>query len=218
MNKTMKCVLLVIGVLLLVYVVCMCLYKKEEKFAVDGALNGSVPIGGLKYNSYDMVEPTMDTFADIVAPSEPYGQSRSNCSSLPFPQQAGKNVDYRDLLPDVNTHTTSYDIDVSDPEVFMWRPSVRASIHNRQHATADPYRGDLPIEKDSCGYSSNGWFSSRYGPGDSRLDGFFSEFSNAKFRSLTGQKSYPSQIANEELVMDYQGPNQAGSQLTMEWF
>ena len=90
MNKNMKYVLLVVGALLLAYVIyiCVCNGKQKEKFYVDGSLNGSVPFGGLKYNSYDMVEPTMDTFADIVAPSEPYGATQPTCTSLPLAQKA----------------------------------------------------------------------------------------------------------------------------------
>lgn len=217
MNNRIKYIILAIGAVLLVYVIYMCCTKKKEQFSVDGALNGSVPVGGLVHNTYDVVEPTMDTFADIVAPSQPLSQG--SCTTLPLAQKAGMNVDYRDLLPDVNTNATSYDIDVSDPEVFLWRPSIRSAIHNRQQETADPLRGDLPIQKGACGYSNNGWFSSRYSESDIKLDGYFSEFSNAKFRSLTGQKSYPSAISNEELIMDYQGPNQnAGDQLTLDWY
>lgn len=223
MNCSTKYVLLAIGVLILGYVIYVCCVgkgKNKETFAVDGAINGDVPIGGNYYNTYEMVEPTMDTFADIVAPSEPYAQQSSTCTNLPLATKAGMHTDYRDLLPDVNTHTTSYDIDVTDPEVFMWRPSVRATIHNRQHETADPLRGDLPIVKGACGYSNNSWFSSRYGVGDAKLDGYFSDFSNAKFRSLVGQKSYPQAIANEGTILDHnpQSPSGCGSELTLDWY
>ena len=219
--KSIKYVLLGVGILLVIYIIYVCCTcKQKENFSVDGAINGSAPAGGIPYNSYEMVEPTMDTFADIVAPATPYGQQSATCTQLPLAQKAGLHTDYRDLLPDVNTHTTSYDIDVTDPEVFMWRPSIRASIHNRQQQTADPYRGDLPIQKDSCGYSNNGWFSSRYSEQDAKLDGYFSEFSNAKFRSLTGMKSYPQNIANESLIMDIQGQNTSGKgdELVLDWY
>lgn len=199
MNRNTKMVLMFVGLAILGYIIYSAMSKKTEEFAVDGALNGNQNLGGVVYDApqYDSIEDSSSTFADIVAPSEPAG------CDLPVPTRAGANIDPRDLLPDVNTHATSYDIDVADPEVFMWRPSVRTSIHNRQHQTSDPLRGDLPIVKDSCGYSNNGWFSSRYNEGDAKLDAYFSDFSKHKFRALTGQKSYPQQIANEELVMDH---------------
>jgi len=214
MNRNTKFLLLALGLAFLTYVIYACNGKKEN-FSVDGAINGNVPIGGLNYNSYDLIEPSMDTFADIVAPSQPF--TTQTCTDLPIAQKPGLNTDYRDLLPDVNTHATSYDIDVTDPEVFMWRPSIRTAIHNRQHMTADPLRGDLPITKDSCGYSNNGWFSSRYNEGDAKLDAYFSDFSKAKFRSLTGQKSYPQHIANEGTIMDYQPPV-GGNEMVLDWY
>ncbi len=213
MNNNTKFLLLALGLTFLLYVLYMC-NRKKEGFAVDGAINGNVPAAGLNYNSYDLIEPSMDTFADIVAPSQPAGAG--TCTNLPLPQKAGLHTDYRDLLPDVNTHATSYDIDVTDPEVFMWRPSIRTAIHNRQHMTADPLRGDLPITKDGCGYSNNGWFSSRYNEGDAKLDAYFSEFGSQKFRSLTGQKSYPQYVANEGLLMDAQP--KAGNEMVLDWF
>lgn len=177
--------------------------RKKERFATEGeGATGQYAIGGIINNqpNFDLIDPSNDTFADLVAPVEPAACT----STLPLPQPAGVNFDTRDLLPDINTHTTAYDADISDPEVFMWRPSIRTSIPNRQHIGADPLRGDLPITKDSCGYSNNGWFSSRYGEGDAKTDAYFSEHNNAKFRSLVGQKSYPQHIANEGTIMDYQ--------------
>src|SRR3990167_2857132 len=110
--KSIKYVLLGVGILLVIYIIYVCCTcKQKENFSVDGAINGSAPAGGIPYNSYEMVEPTMDTFADIVAPATPYGQQSATCTQLPLAQKAGLHTDYRDLLPDVNTHTTSYDID-----------------------------------------------------------------------------------------------------------
>lgn len=214
MNNNTKFLLMALGLAFLVYVLWMCNGTKKEKFGNDGTWGMNGPIGGLVDNTaYDMVEPSTSTFADIVAPSEPATRCDSN---LPLPSKAGANIDHRDLLPDVNTHATSYDIDVSDPEVFMWRPSIQTVIHNRQHQTADPLRGDLPIVKDGCGYSNNGWFSSRYNEGDAKLDSYFSDFSKAKFRSLTGQKSYPSYVANEGTIMDFQ-PTKS-DEMVMDWY
>ncbi len=240
-NNNTKFLLSVLGLAFLVYVLYMCNKPKKEKFTWDNAVQGEYLTGGLKQNSYDLIEPTMDTFADIVAPSEPYsapstkdahyagtphyavegpphsGVTSGQCTDLPLPQKAGVNIDHRDLLPDVNTAATSFDIDVTDPEVFMWRPSIRTAIHNRQHLTADPLRGDLPITKDACGYSNNGWFTSRYNEGDAKLDAYFSDFSKHKFRSLTGQKSYPQYIANEGLIMDYQ-PSEKANEMVLDWY
>lgn len=221
MNKNIKYILYGVGILFVCYAlyVCFNINKPKEDFSVDGSINGAVPAGGLVYNAPQMIEPTMDTFADIVSPSEPLSQpSCGSCTNLPLAQKAGLHTDYRDLLPDVNTNATSYDIDVADPEVFLFRPSIRTAIHNRQQEGADPYRGDLPIEKGSCGISNNGWFTSRYGVGDTKLDGFFSEFSNAKFRSLTGQKSYPSFISNEGLIGDFQPVQNKGNELVLQWY
>jgi len=215
--KSHKVVFIIGGIVLLAIIGFLIWYfypSSAEGFAVDGAINGAVPVGGLYQNSYNIVKPSIDTFADIVAPSEPYSCPR-NPKDLPIAHKAGQHQDYRDLMPDVNTHATAYDIDVTDPEVFIWRPSIRTAIHNRQQETADPYRGDLPITKDSCGYSNNGWFSSRYNEGDARLDAYFSEFSKYKFRALTGQKSYPQAVANEGLIMDN---DVKANEMVLDWY
>ena len=173
--------------------------KNNESFSVDGSINGGVPLGGIINNTYDIIQPSVNTFADIVAPSNPGGSCNSR---LPLPIKSGLDMDYRDLLPDVNTSATSYDIDVADPEVFMYRPSIRAAIKNRQWATADNLRGDLLIPADPCNVSRNGWFSSRYSNVDSKVDTFFSAYGKELYSSLTGQRSYPSNVVNEELILD----------------
>ena len=218
MNDNTKKILYGFGIIVVLYF----LYKyltKNESFSVDGAINGSVPLGGIVNNTYDIVQPDINTFADIVAPSMP--MTGGSCNKLPLPMKAGLDNDYRDLLPDVNTHAASYDIDVSDPQVFQYRPSIRSTIHNRQQIGADQLRGDIPIIKSSNSNSNQGWFTSRYGEGDIKTDAYFSSFGEEKFRSLTGQKSYPSFVANEELILDgnfMNHPVQKADELSMDWY
>lgn len=169
-------VIIVVG-LLVWYFACK---KKKEGFNYAGTYRG-VPVvdinatgGGCCANSsYEMV-PSCGTCSESAQPSGDI------------------------ILPDVNTEVPVYDIDVADPQVFLWRPSVRVQIKNRQLALADPLRGDLAITKGSC---HEGWFNSQYGEGDIKLDAYFSEFSNPKFRALTGQNSFPMAVSNEELLM-----------------
>ena len=218
MNDNTKKILYGFGIIVVLYF----LYKyltKNESFSVDGAINGSVPLGGIVNNTYDIVQPDINTFADIVAPSMP--MTGGSCNKLPLPMKAGLDNDYRDLLPDVNTHAASYDLDVSDASTFFYRPSIRSTIHNRNAAQSDPLRGDLPIIKSASSNSNNGWFVSRYGEGDISTDKYFSSFGEEKFRSLTGQKSYPSMIANEELIMDsnlMNHPTQRADEMSMDWY
>lgn len=215
MNENTKKILYVVGILVVLYF----LYKyltKNESFSVDGAINGSVPLGGIVNNTYDIVQPDINTFADIVAPSMPMTGGSCSSNKLPLPMKAGLDNDYRDLLPDVNTHAASYDIDTADPSTFFYRPSIRSTIHNRNMQQSDVLRGDIPIVKSSTSNSNQGWFTSRYGEGDIKTDAYFSEFGQEKFRSLTGQKSYPSFVANEELIMDH--PVQNADELKMDWY
>jgi hypothetical protein len=210
MNRNTKILLCLLGLAIVAYFVYN--LNKKESFSIDGSINGGVPLGGIVNNTYDIIQPSVNSFADIVSPSQPLK------NTVPLPVKAGLETDYRDLLPDVNTSATMYDIDVSDPEVFMFRPSIRTTIHNRQWEGADPLRGDLPITKDSCGLSNNGWFSSRYGEGDIAVDKYFSNYGQEKIRSLMGQKSYPQNIANEETIMDFSRPAESGDQATMDWY
>lgn len=124
-----------------------------------------------------------------------------NAPDLPLPTRPFDNdYDPRMLLPDDTTSVTMFDRDLSDPTVYLFRSSNRAQIKNRQHATADMYRGDLAITP--C---RRGWFDSRYSEGDSKLDAYFSPYTNAKYAMLTGQNSYPQNISNEAIIMDYTG-------------
>jgi hypothetical protein len=197
----------IIGLLVLILIgvsIYMVVKGKNEGFTWANAVQ---ELPGAYDNSYDLVEnemPGMSTFADIIPPhqlSSP-GVVSPIKQSAPLPQPSLEHFDNRDLLPDVNTNVAMHDVDISDPEIFLWRPSARVQTKNRQQVAADPYRGDLPITKNGC-HGNSGWFVSRYSESDAKLDGFFSEFQNAKFRSLTGQKSYPISISNEETIMDY---------------
>lgn len=176
------------NIIILVVVVALVLLaiwyfaKKKEGFAYSGNY-GNVPV-------YDM-----NASANGCGCSNSSYEMIPSCSSCSDSSQEPQG----DIsLPDVNTEVPVYDIDVADPQVFLWRPSVRVQIKNRQLALADPLRGDLAITKSPC---HEGWFNSQYGEGDIKLDAYFSEFSNPKFRALTGQRSMPMAVANEELVM-----------------
>lgn len=159
------------------------------------------------------VQPTLDSFADMTSgPATTLDHSsKGDMRSSPtfvdnaddmLPMKPGVLHDPSDYLPDINSNVAAYDKDVADPQVFMYNPSIRVQIKNRQWAGADPIRGDLPIEKDP--QYSNGWFNSRYGPGDNNLNGIMSPYFQAKFKSLTGQESLPVNVANEGIIMDYQ--------------
>lgn len=159
------------------------------------------------------VQPTLDCFADMTAgPANVLEQTSSgDMRSSPafmdegagsLPMKPGVLHNPSDYLPDINSNIAAYDKDVADPQVFMYNPSVRVQIKNRNWAGADPIRGDLPIEKDPL--YGQGWFNSRYGPGDNNLNGIMSPYFQEKFKSLTGQQSLPVNVANEGLVMDYQ--------------
>ncbi|ALH06975.1 hypothetical protein PMV_277 [Port-miou virus] len=152
--------------------------------------------------TYDLVQqdaPDIDAFANFVEPvGDGVGQNQG-VGMIPTPSVV--QYDYKDLLPDLNTNVAMYDKDISDPEVFMWRPSIRVDMKNRQQQGADQFRGDLPIQKNNC-YGSESWFNSRYGEGDANFNGIFNPLYQEKYRNLTGQKSWPIQIAGEETVMD----------------
>lgn len=199
--------------------------KQSEGFSWANAVQEFPGTYDLSPNDYDMLDNgSLDPhkFADIVAPAEPplgskqegycnagptYPKNKNSVKGmdqtpdLPLPTRPFDNdYDPRMLLPDDTTSVTMYDRDLADPQVYLFRASNRAQIKNRQQQTADMYRGDLAITP--C---RRGWFDSRYGEGDSKLDGFFSSYTNSKYAMLTGQQSYPSQISNEGLLMDYTG-------------
>ena len=104
----------------------------------------------------------------------------------------------KDLLPDDGTSPTMFDNYVCDPEVYLFRATAQAALKSPQFDTSDPFRGDLPIVP--C---RTGWFDTRFNESDSRLDGFFSVYNQAKMQALQGYTSKPMYVENGELIMDY---------------
>jgi hypothetical protein len=217
MTQDRKIVLALVIIFVIAAIIYFCTSKdkkKSEDFTWANTIQELPGTYNLQPNEYELLDNgsvNPHKFADIVAPASPpieqytpqYPQTKIK-SDLPLPTRPF-DTDYnpRMLLPDDTTSVTMYDRDVSDPAVYLFRASNRAQIKNRQHETADPLRGDLAITP--C---RKGWFDSRYSEGDSKLDGYFSAYTNSKYAMLTGQKSYPSNISNEGLIMDYTNSDQ----------
>lgn len=219
-NKIMSILIVILVVAVIVYFCMSKKSKKSEGFTWANAvqeLPGSYDLSPSDYEVLDNGSMDPHKFADLVAPAEQdyfYDPSEKQYVShtpqypkspekpdLPLPTRPfDTQYDAKMLLPDDTTSVTMYDRDLADPAVYLFRASNRAQIKNRQHETADQYRGDLALTP--C---RRGWFDSRYSEGDSKLDGYFSAFTNAKYAMLTGQKSYPQNVVNEELIMDYTG-------------
>jgi len=215
MSQNQKIVLALIGIIVIAIIIYVCNTKKgkkSENFTWANAVQEFPGPNNLSPNEYEILDNGSSSphkFADIVAPAEPpqyesytpqYPETKQN-SDLPLPTRPfDTNYDPKMLLPDDATSVTMYDRDVSDPTTYLFRASNRAQIKNRQHQTSDMIRGDIAITP--C---RKGWFDSRYGEGDSKLDGYFSAYTNAKYAMLTGQKSYPANVVNEGLIMDYTG-------------
>ena len=188
----------IVFALLLIFAIAILIYtyanKKDEKFTWANAVQTYPGSYDLRPDEYEMLGDTNDPnyFANVVAPASPP-------PDLPLPTRPfDSSYDPKMLLPSDAESVTMYDKDVSDPAVYMFRASNRAQIKNRQQQTSDMFRGDIAITP--C---RTGWFDSRYSEGDSKLDGYFSAYTNAKYAMLTGQKSYPANVVNEGLIMDY---------------
>ena len=204
-------------IVILVVIIIICLYRnKSEKFTWANAVQTYPGTYDLSPNDYQILDDGKNAnyFANVVAPATPeyesftpqYPDSKS-MSDLPLPVRPfDTQYDPKMLLPSDAESVTMYDRDVSDPAVYLFRSSNRAQIKNRQQMTSDPLRGDIAITP-----YRTGWFDSRYSEGDSKLDGYFSAYTNAKYAMLTGQKSYPANVVNEGLIMDYSGSTQPDS-------
>lgn len=209
-DKMDKC-RLITAVVAIIVIVCLfwwCSCNTEDRIESYTWANEIEELPALAQPSVQIQsQPSLDSFADMLdGPQEAVGdvlQAFGDDSELggQLPLKAGNYYDPVDYLPDINSNVAMYDKDVADPQVFMFRPSVRTSIKNRQWAGADPIRGDLPIEKSPC--YGQGWFNSRYGPGDNNLNGIMSPYFIAKYNALTGQQSLPVNVSNEETIMDY---------------
>lgn len=182
---------IVIGiVVLLVIILGVWLWRRHEK------KEGFMYPEQISYDNAPNFAPAQNSCANVsYAPQQGYDQSFGMAPALSYDMVADIT------LPDVNTEVPFHDIDVADPQVFLWRPSARVQLRSRIAEGADPLRGDLPIKKNACA-GGLAWFNSQYNEADIKLDGAFSEFTNAKFAALTGQQSYPIVVANEEIIMD----------------
>ena len=179
-QKTGIIVVIVIGVLGLVG---WWIYKKKEYFSgvEPGAVRNAI---NADYDNIDT--PASYDYANMITPSQ------GNHPQRPLEQ-------FNKQIPNPDSSVTGYDVDVSDPKVFLWRPNVRVNLKNRQHEGADFYRGDLPI----VSRPKTGWFDSRYSEGDNMINGYFSPYMQSKIQGVGGEaNSYPTRIANEETIMD----------------
>lgn len=187
LSENQKTGLMIIG-FLAVIVIGVLAYKKYEGFAAvgDGRPSAVRNVAG----DYEDVEnsPMAYDYANIVAPAA--GQIPTRPLETFAPAE----------IPDADQHVAGYDVDVADPKVFLWRPSMRVAQKNRQHVGADFYRGDLVIQSDPA---HKGWFKSRYSEGDAMLNGYFSDMYQAKVKGVVGERhSRPLHITNEETIMD----------------
>lgn len=87
--------------------------------------------------------------------------------------------------------SNTFDKDVTDPSVYLYRPQIRLPSKSAQQAGADPFRGDLHIKPVNRG----GHFQSRYGSEGLRHDTMFNSTFAEEYNKLT---SYS--VVNEELV------------------
>lgn len=223
MNSNQKLLITVIVVVFVAYFIYMCSNKKKssEGFTWANAPESQPGTYNLAPNDYELLNSpdeymsTQSKFADIVGPAEPptkegfckqvaNSQGANYDAGLARIQEVGnmplptRSFDKQpDMLPVDPTSVTMFDRDVTDPSLYLFRPAIRAQIKNRQHATADPFRGDLPIVP--C---RRGWFDSRYGEGDAKLDAWFSPYTNQKYASLVSSSNLPINISNEEVLMD----------------
>lgn len=215
MSTQQKLLIIVVSVIVIAYLVYM--YSKDdnskENFTWANAVESLPGTYNLAPKDYELLNnpneynATQSKFADIVGPAQPplkegfchdATQARKDgVKDLPLPVRSLDATNSEELLPVDPTSVTMFDRDVTDPALYLFRPSIRAQIKNRQHATADPFRGDLPIVP--C---KKGWFDSRYGEGDSKLDAYFSPYTSQKYAALTSQNNMPINISNEEVLMD----------------
>lgn len=229
MSSNQKLLIAVIGVLLVAYFIYMCSSKKSsEGFTWANAVESQPGNYNLAPNDYELLndpaeyESTQAKFADIVGPAAPpvregfckqamgdvMAAREAGVGDMPLAVRSFDSPSQEQMLPVDPTSVTMFDRDVTDPALYLFRPAIRAQIKNRQHATADPFRGDLAIVP--C---RKGWFDSRYGEGDSKLDAYFSSYTNQKYAALTSQRNLPMNISTEETIMDnYNAPDPILSQ------
>ena len=107
--------------------------------------------------------------------------------ALPHPSQTRRSQ--ARAAPPPSQESSTFDKDVHDPSVYMFRSHVHVPTKSSLHIGADLYRGDLNITPVNRG----GHFQSKYGTEVLRHDTYFSESFNKKY-------SADYQVVNEELV------------------
>ena len=101
-----------------------------------------------------------------------------------------RKVQKRSQPPTV-AQSSTFDKDVTDPSVYMFRSHVRLPTKSALQAGADPLRGDIHITP----VNRNGHFQSRWGTEVLRHDTMFNSAFNDKYSQLNDY-----QVVNEELV------------------
>uniref|UniRef100_A0A6C0JVD0 Uncharacterized protein n=1 Tax=viral metagenome TaxID=1070528 RepID=A0A6C0JVD0_9ZZZZ len=107
-----------------------------------------------------------------------------------------------DLLPNVSSNVTPYDVDVADPISYSFQVHaprvIRKDLLQQQ---ADPFRGDIPIVM----YPDVPIIQrSRYNRDSLRLDGMFSEALAKSYDRLTGKAFFdtPTQVSHGGTITD----------------
>ena len=116
----------------------------------------------------------------------------SNYEEIPEETIAPKprQVEKRSQAPTAKQSST-FDKDVTDPSVYMFRSHIRLPSKSAQQVGADPFRGDIHITP----VNRNGHFQSRYGKESLRHDTMFNSVFAQNYNQLTDY-----QLVNEELV------------------
>ena len=104
--------------------------------------------------------------------------------------QQPRRVQKRSQPPTV-AQSSTFDKDVTDPSVYMFRSHIRIPTRSALQAGADPLRGDIHITP----VNRNGHFQSRWGAEVLRHDTMFNSVFAEKYDQLNNY-----QVVNEELV------------------
>lgn len=120
-------------------------------------------------------------------------------SSEAIPAPVAPQTTHVPIVPSVQTpvqqtgykNKTTFDKDVTDPSIYLFRPQVRLPSKHRLHAGADPFRGDLHITP----VNRNGHFQSRWGTDSLRHDTMFNEVFAKKYNQLSEYH-----VQNEEVL------------------
>ncbi len=211
MNGNQKLLIAIGVVIAIALILCFCNKNGKEKFTWANAVESNPGTFNTSPNDYELISDcsTQHNFADLVAPAVDnqnvaqakegfeYGGNAVKKANLPLPTRPQEMPSAQDLLPDDGTSPTMFDNYVCDPEVYLFRATAQAALKSPQFISSDPYRGDLPIVP--C---RTGWFDTRYNESDSRLDGYFSIYNQAKMQALQGYTSKPMYVENGEIIMD----------------